>query len=87
MLLRKLPGPRKRVGERVHTYALARTKTISRPKYTYIYRELIRESAPLASLNYIIYIFISTIYLYTHTDTHTHKFGYNSELDKAGKSK
>ncbi len=48
MLLRRLPGPRKRVGERVHTYAHARTKTISRPEY--IYRELIRESAWLASL-------------------------------------
>ncbi len=51
-----LPGPRKRVGEKVHTYAHARTKTISRPKYIYIYiyiyiyRELIRESAQLASL-------------------------------------
>ncbi len=31
MLLRSLPGPRKRVGERVHTYAHARTKNISRP--------------------------------------------------------
>ncbi len=33
MLLRRLPGPRKRVGERVHTYAHARTKTISRPNW------------------------------------------------------
>ncbi len=31
MLLRRLPGPRKRVGENVHTYAHARTKTIPRP--------------------------------------------------------
>ncbi len=38
MLLRRLPGPRKRVGERVHMYAHARTKTISRPKYIYISR-------------------------------------------------
>ncbi len=38
MLLRRLPGPRKRVGERVHTYAHAKTKTISRPIYIYISR-------------------------------------------------
>ncbi len=38
MLLRRLPGSRKRVGERVHTYTHARTKTISRPKYIYILR-------------------------------------------------
>ncbi len=38
MLLRRLPGPRKRVGERVHTYAHARTKTISRSKYIYVSR-------------------------------------------------
>ncbi len=31
MLLRRLPGPRKRVGENVHTYTHARTKTIPRP--------------------------------------------------------
>ncbi len=31
MLLRRLPGPRKRVGENVHTYAHAITKTIPRP--------------------------------------------------------
>ncbi len=31
MLLRRLPGPRKRVGENVHTYAHARTKAIPRP--------------------------------------------------------
>ncbi len=38
MLLRRLPGPRKRVKENVHTYAHARTKTIPRPKYIYISR-------------------------------------------------
>ncbi len=54
MLLRRLLGPRKLVAKRVHTYAHARTKTISGPKYIYIYRELIRELAllpTLASLN------------------------------------
>ncbi len=70
MLLRRLPSPRKRIGKRVHTYAHARTKTISRPKYIYISRthqrvssarfarfaelyisQLIRESAPLATLS------------------------------------
>ncbi len=57
MLLRRLPGPRKRVGENVHTYAHARTKTIPGPnkkitkKNIYIYHGLINKSAPLASLN------------------------------------
>ncbi len=50
MLLRRLPGPRKRVGERVHTYAHARTKTISRPKYIYIANSLESQLRSLRSL-------------------------------------
>ncbi len=60
MLLRRLPGPRKRVGENVHTYAHARTKTIPRPnknknknknkKYIYIADSLISKLRWLRSL-------------------------------------
>ncbi len=56
MLLRRLPGPRKRVGERVHTYAHARTKTISRPKYIYIANSLESQLRSLRSLRWIKYL-------------------------------
>ncbi len=54
MLLRRLPGLRKRLGERVHKYAHARTKTISRPKYIYIANSLESQLRSLRSLRWII---------------------------------